>query len=99
MPAYARVLATEVCDRCGEGVMESRIRVQAGQKVCLACAGEDSISSPARGSAAAGKFEAGGPGVGLPTDERRSCNFVWPRVVLNRVRRVPGSPGEMQVKL
>ena len=40
MPAYARILATEVCERCGEGVMESRIRVQAGQKVCLACAGE-----------------------------------------------------------
>jgi formylmethanofuran dehydrogenase subunit E len=41
MPAYARILATEVCERCGEGVMESRIRVQAGQKVCLACAGEE----------------------------------------------------------
>ena len=41
MPALARILATEVCERCGEGVMESRIRVQAGQKVCLACAGEE----------------------------------------------------------
>ena len=41
LPAFARVLATEVCGRCGEGVMESRIRVQAGQKVCLACAGEE----------------------------------------------------------
>ena len=41
MPAFARILATEVCERCGEGVMESRIRVQAGQKVCLACAGEE----------------------------------------------------------
>lgn len=41
MPALARILATEVCGRCGEGVMESRIRVQAGQKVCLACAGEE----------------------------------------------------------
>jgi formylmethanofuran dehydrogenase subunit E len=40
MPAFARILATEVCERCGEGVMESRVRVQAGQKVCLACAGE-----------------------------------------------------------
>jgi formylmethanofuran dehydrogenase subunit E len=41
MPAYAPIFATEVCDRCGEGVMESRIRVQGGQKVCLACAGEE----------------------------------------------------------
>ena len=41
MPAYAPIFATEVCDRCGEGVMESRIRAQGGQKVCLACAGEE----------------------------------------------------------
>jgi formylmethanofuran dehydrogenase subunit E len=41
MPAFAPIFATEVCTRCGEGVMESRIRVQAGQKVCLACAGEE----------------------------------------------------------
>jgi formylmethanofuran dehydrogenase subunit E len=41
MPAFARIFATEVCSRCGEGVMEPRIRVQAGQKVCLACAGEE----------------------------------------------------------
>ena len=41
MPAYAPIFATEVCARCGEGVMEPRIRVQAGQKVCLACAGEE----------------------------------------------------------
>ncbi len=41
MPAYARIFATEVCGRCGEGVMEPRIRIQAGQKVCLACAGEE----------------------------------------------------------
>ncbi|HZE21938.1 MAG TPA: FmdE family protein [Desulfobaccales bacterium] len=41
MPADARIFATEVCERCGEGVMEPRIRVQSGQKVCLACAGEE----------------------------------------------------------
>jgi formylmethanofuran dehydrogenase subunit E len=41
MPAYARILATEICERCGEGVMESRIRIQAAQKVCLTCAGEE----------------------------------------------------------
>jgi formylmethanofuran dehydrogenase subunit E len=40
MPAFARIFATEVCERCGEAVMESRIRVQGSQKVCLACAGE-----------------------------------------------------------
>jgi formylmethanofuran dehydrogenase subunit E len=41
MPGFARIFATEVCERCGEGVMEPRIRVQGGQKVCLACAGEE----------------------------------------------------------
>jgi formylmethanofuran dehydrogenase subunit E len=41
MPAYAPIFATEVCSRCGEGIMEPRIRVQRGQKVCLACAGEE----------------------------------------------------------
>jgi len=41
MPAYARIFATVVCERCGEGVMEPRVRVQGGQKVCLACAGEE----------------------------------------------------------
>jgi len=39
MPAYAPIFATEVCARCGEGVMEPRIRIQGGQKVCLTCAG------------------------------------------------------------
>jgi formylmethanofuran dehydrogenase subunit E len=41
LPAYARIFATEICSRCGEGVMEPRIRIQGGQKVCLACAGEE----------------------------------------------------------
>jgi formylmethanofuran dehydrogenase subunit E len=41
LPGYARIFSTVVCDRCGEGVMEPRIRVQDGQKVCLACAGEE----------------------------------------------------------
>ncbi len=40
VPGYARIFTTEVCSRCGEGVMEPRIRMQGGQKVCLACAGE-----------------------------------------------------------
>jgi len=41
MPPYARMVATEICARCGEGVMEPRIRVQGGLKVCLDCAGEE----------------------------------------------------------
>jgi formylmethanofuran dehydrogenase subunit E len=49
MPPYARIFATEVCARCGEGVMEPRIRVQGGQKVCLACAGEEYYSLTGQG--------------------------------------------------
>jgi hypothetical protein len=41
LPGYARGFATDICSRCHEGVMESRIRMQGGQKVCLACAGEE----------------------------------------------------------
>jgi formylmethanofuran dehydrogenase subunit E len=49
MPAYARIFATVVCERCGEGVMEPRVRVQGGQKVCLACAGEEYYSLTGQG--------------------------------------------------
>jgi formylmethanofuran dehydrogenase subunit E len=49
MPPYARIFATEVCARCGEGVMEPRIRVQGGRKVCLACAGEEYYSLTSQG--------------------------------------------------
>jgi formylmethanofuran dehydrogenase subunit E len=41
LPAYARIFATEICAVCGEGVMAPRVLVKDGQKVCLACAGED----------------------------------------------------------
>jgi formylmethanofuran dehydrogenase subunit E len=41
LPAYARIVATEICARCGEGVMETRIRIQGGLKVCLDCSGEE----------------------------------------------------------
>lgn len=41
LPPLARRLATITCSRCGEGVMETKVRVQAGQMVCLACAGEE----------------------------------------------------------
>jgi formylmethanofuran dehydrogenase subunit E len=41
VPGFARMFATEICAGCGEGVMEPRVRLKNGQKVCLACAGED----------------------------------------------------------
>jgi formylmethanofuran dehydrogenase subunit E len=41
LPPPARRFATVTCAQCGEGVMEPRVRVKAGQKVCLACAGEE----------------------------------------------------------
>ena len=41
LPPLARRLATVTCSQCGEGVMESRIRIKGGQMVCLACAGEE----------------------------------------------------------
>lgn len=40
LPSYARIFPTVVCQRCGEGVMEPRVRVKEGQKLCLSCAGE-----------------------------------------------------------
>ncbi|RJR47665.1 MAG: hypothetical protein C4567_00860 [Deltaproteobacteria bacterium] len=39
-PDTARNLATVVCGRCGEGVQAARARLQDGQHLCLACAGE-----------------------------------------------------------
>ena len=41
LPPLARRFATITCSRCGEGVMEPRVRVKDGQMVCLACAGEE----------------------------------------------------------
>jgi formylmethanofuran dehydrogenase subunit E len=41
LPGYARMFASEICSICGEAVMEPRIRMQGGQKVCLACAGQE----------------------------------------------------------
>ena len=86
MPAYARIFATEVCARCGEGVMEPRIRVQGGQKVCLACAGEE-YYSPHR------------PGDRLqPGDLRRGRRhglFTGPRALPQRTEFVlPGMDGD-----
>jgi formylmethanofuran dehydrogenase subunit E len=39
VPAASRMLPTAVCSRCGEGVMESRVKVRDGQTLCLTCAG------------------------------------------------------------
>jgi formylmethanofuran dehydrogenase subunit E len=38
LPPLARRFATLTCSRCGEGVMEPRVRVLEGQTLCLACA-------------------------------------------------------------
>jgi len=38
MPAYAPILASARCSRCGENIMESRARLQNGQPICIACA-------------------------------------------------------------
>jgi len=40
LPARARILPGIICDRCGEGVMESRVAMRQGQCVCLTCAAE-----------------------------------------------------------
>ena len=40
VPGQAPRFATLTCSRCGDGVMEPRLRVQAGRMLCLDCAGE-----------------------------------------------------------
>ncbi len=40
VPDTARSLGTVVCARCGEGVLAAKTKVQGGQNLCLACAGE-----------------------------------------------------------
>jgi formylmethanofuran dehydrogenase subunit E len=40
LPAPARVLPAIICDRCGEGVMESRVAMRQGECLCLTCAAE-----------------------------------------------------------
>jgi formylmethanofuran dehydrogenase subunit E len=39
-PPLARRFATLTCSQCGEGVMEPRVRLKGGQRLCLTCAGE-----------------------------------------------------------
>jgi len=55
VPSAARLLPTAVCSRCGEGVMESRVRRQDGQTLCLACAGEAYYLLTAQGISPAGR--------------------------------------------
>ncbi len=38
-PKKAQIYPTIICSSCGEGAMESRVRMVNGQIVCLACAG------------------------------------------------------------
>lgn len=38
-PSKARLFDTVICQECGEGVMEPRLRVKEGKLVCLSCAG------------------------------------------------------------
>lgn len=40
-PKKARIFETIICEECGEGAMEPRVRVKNGKMVCLACAGEE----------------------------------------------------------
>lgn len=37
LPEKARIFTTVICEVCGEGAPESKIRIQNGQKVCLDC--------------------------------------------------------------
>lgn len=37
LPERARLFATVICENCGEGAPESKIRLENGKKVCLDC--------------------------------------------------------------
>ncbi len=37
-PEHARLFASLICEQCGEQVMEPRVRLRAGKKVCIPCA-------------------------------------------------------------
>lgn len=41
LPPYGRIFPTVVCSRCGEGVMEPRVRLVKGEPTCLPCAGAE----------------------------------------------------------
>ena len=51
-PHRARIHATVICGRCGEGTMETRIRRMGGLDLCMPCfdaalAGEEPVAAPA----------------------------------------------------
>ncbi len=37
LPEKAKLFASAICEKCGEGVAEHKMRLQNGQKVCLDC--------------------------------------------------------------
>ncbi len=37
LPERARLFRTVICEQCGEGAPEHKIRLQDGKKVCLDC--------------------------------------------------------------
>jgi formylmethanofuran dehydrogenase subunit E len=39
MPAPARIFESRTCSRCGEKVMETRLRQAGGQQLCIPCSG------------------------------------------------------------
>jgi formylmethanofuran dehydrogenase subunit E len=54
LPPYARIFTTVVCSRCGEGVMEPRVRLVEGKPTCLACAGVEYYQLTGMGIGCAG---------------------------------------------
>lgn len=48
-PDTARKMETVVCSRCGEGVLAAKAKIQNGQNLCLACAGENFMMLTGKG--------------------------------------------------
>ncbi len=41
LPEYAPIFTSVKCSICGEGVMETRVRVRDSKPVCISCAGDE----------------------------------------------------------
>ena len=41
LPEYAPIFASVRCSRCGENVMETRVRMRDGKPVCIPCSGDE----------------------------------------------------------